>query len=608
MNKISNENNIFDQPTMIPSSQNFDEGQQSFVLPEIAGYDDLKEIGHGGMGTVYEAVQCSLSRKVAVKILNPGLSNDQTIVKRFQNEIRILARLDRHPSIVQVLDCGTSEQGQLYYVMELVTGKNGDTQTLRELISPQKKVASFINEKQTADLVLQVAEALQYAHENHIVHRDLKPENILIDDRFQLQAKVTDFGIAAWRATPEATELTSATSSFGTWAYMSPEQHRSASKIDHRADIYSLGVMIYEMLTGRLPMGAFVLPSKSNSSLNPNWDKLITAMLQQDPRDRPQNMQEVIDRVKTTIQHRKENTEISLERVVEIAISCVVSPLVFAYKNIAGASIFEGISQRKSSLPVQIFNIKSGGDAGERMTLTINNVEYAFRWCPVGTFRMGSPESELDRGNDEKQHRVTLSQGFWMQETEVTQEQWKSVMGSNPSHFKGSHLPVENVSWNDCQNYMRKLNALISSGYKFSLPTEAQWEYACRAGSTTVFSFGDTLNGYKANCNGNYPYGMSTKGTYLEKTVSVGSYYANDWGLYDMHGNIWEWCNDWYGDYLAGSVTDPTGANNGSFRVVRGGCWFISAKSCRSAFRGFGGPSGRLIGLGLRCSLVDKSK
>ncbi|MDR1267925.1 MAG: SUMF1/EgtB/PvdO family nonheme iron enzyme [Planctomycetaceae bacterium] len=574
------------------------------MLPEIAGYDDLKEIGHGGMGTVYEAVQRSLSRKVAVKILNPGLSNDQTIVKRFQNEIRILARLDRHPSIVQVLDCGTSVQGQLYYVMELVTGKNGDTQTLRELISPQKKVVSFINEKQAAELVLQIAEALKYAHENHITHRDLKPENILIDDRFQLQAKVTDFGIAAWRATPEATELTSATSSFGTWAYMPPEQHRSASKIDHRADIYSLGVMIYEMLTGRLPMGAFVLPSKSNSSLNPNWDKLITAMLQQDPRDRPQNMQEVIDRVKA-IRHRKENTEISLERITEFAIKCIVSPLDFAYRNKTVAAIFGGISQKKSSLPVQIFNIQSGSDAGERMTLNINDVEYAFRWCPAGTFLMGNLESESDRIYGEEQPQVTLSQGFWIQETEVTQEQWESVMGNNPSHCKGNRLPVEMVSWNNCQDYMKKLNVLISSNYQFSLPTEAQWEYACRAGSRTAFSFGDTLNGDKANCNGNcnYPCNMSIKGT-----TSVGSYQANAWGLYDMHGNVWEWCNDWYGDYPVGSVTDPMGVNNGSYYVFRGGSWSDDAENCRSAFRKYGLPTYWSKNLGLRCSLVDKSK
>jgi formylglycine-generating enzyme required for sulfatase activity len=243
------------------------------------------------------------------------------------------------------------------------------------------------------------------------------------------------------------------------------------------------------------------------------------------------------------------------------------------------------------------------------MTLTIEGVEYAFRWCPAGTFLMGSPESELNRKNNETQHQVTLSRGFWMQETEVTQEQWESVMGNNPSYFKGGRLPVEQVSWNDCQEYMRKLNALVSSDYdyEFSLPTEAQWEYACRAGRTTPFNFGSTLNGDKANCNGNYPYGTSTKGKYLDRTTSVGSYQANGWGLYDIHGNVCEWCSDWQGDYSTGSVTDPTGAD-GSDRVHRGGERNYGAGNCRSAYRHRSKPSAGYGYLGVRCSLVDTSK
>jgi formylglycine-generating enzyme required for sulfatase activity len=488
----------------------------------------------------------------------------------------------------------------------------------------------------------------------------LKPENILIDDRFQLQAKVTDFGIAAWRATPEATELTSATSSFGTWAYMPPEQHRSASKIDHRADIYSLGVMIYEMLTGRLPMGAFVLPSKANSSLNPNWDKLITAMLQQDPRDRPQNMQEVIDRVKTIQTKKSKVTEFSLERMAELAIRSVVSPLIFLFSNKKAAAIlgivalvcliiFTGMLNRenkndddspdtivvsvgenipaqpanstaevptnntsvntlpeRSSSPVTP-NVKSGRTAGERMVLKIKGVEYVFRWCPAGTFQMGSPESEKDRGDSETQHRVTLSRGFWMQETEVTQEQWESVMGNNPSNFKGGRLPVESVSWNDCQDYMRKLNALVSSDYEFSLPTEAQWEYACRAGSTTAYGFGESREQLKDYAwFGAYGVEEGLTASSGNTTNRVGQKKANGWGLYDMHGNVWEWCSDWYGDYPVGSVTDPTGANVGSYRVYRGGCWSNNARRCRSADRGGDGPTVRSYGLGVRCSLVDK--
>ena len=250
--------------------------------------------------------------------------------------------------------------------------------------------------------------------------------------------------------------------------------------------------------------------------------------------------------------------------------------------------------------------------AGERMTLTIKDVDYAFRWCPPGKFIMGSPTSEERRNRDETQHQVTLSRGFWMLETQVTQLMWESVMGSNPSKFNGINLPVEQVSWNDCQEYIQKLNSLLAgtpgvpSGFKFSLPTEAQWEYACRAGTSTPFNFGSTLNGDKANCDGNFPYGTSTKGQYLVKTTEVGSYPANAWGLYDMHGNVWEWCADWYGDYPRGVVIDPGGSPSGSLRVRRGGSWHSDAGDCRSADRDCHDPSSGNRSIGLRLSLVSQ--
>ena len=256
---------------------------------------------------------------------------------------------------------------------------------------------------------------------------------------------------------------------------------------------------------------------------------------------------------------------------------------------------------------------QGGKQAGERMVFTIKGVEYPFRWCPPGTFMMGSPKSEVGRGDDETQHQVTLTRGFWMLETEVTQLMWESVMANNPSRFKGSKkLPVEQVSWDDCQEFIKKLNSLLSTlkdvpaGSKVSLPTEAQWEYACRAGTATSFHFGSVLNGDKANCDGNYPYGTELKGQYLSKTSEVGSYPVNAWGLYDMHGNVWEWCLDCYGTYPSGSVTDPVGASTESSRVLRGGSWYFGTRHCRSAFRYDSDPSSRYFHIGLRLSLVHE--
>jgi formylglycine-generating enzyme required for sulfatase activity len=196
-----------------------------------------------------------------------------------------------------------------------------------------------------------------------------------------------------------------------------------------------------------------------------------------------------------------------------------------------------------------------------------------------------------------------------MLETQVTQLMWESVMGSNPSKFKGLNSPVETVSWYDCQKYIAKINdgRFAPAGYKFSLPTEAQWEYACRTGTTTPFNFGSVLNGDKANCNGNYPYGTSVKGKYLQRTTEVGSYPANAWGLSDMHGNVWEWCADWYGSYPGGgAVVNPVGSSTGSRRVFRGGGWNFNAGYCRSAYRDNGHSSLRGSVVGLRLSLVSQ--
>jgi formylglycine-generating enzyme required for sulfatase activity len=237
-----------------------------------------------------------------------------------------------------------------------------------------------------------------------------------------------------------------------------------------------------------------------------------------------------------------------------------------------------------------------------------------------GTFMMGSPKSEAGRAGDETQHRVTVS-GFYMGKYEVTQAEWKRVMGTNPSSFKGDNLPVECVSWFDAVAYCNKRSEMegLTPAYQingtdvtwnkdangYRLPTEAEWEYACRAGTTTPFSTGGNITTNQANYDGNYPYNGNAKGIYQQKTTSVGSFAPNAWGLYDMHGNVWEWCWDWYGSYQSDAQTNPTGATSGSFasgslRVSRGGSWDSNARSVRSAGRYHDIPDFRLNYLGFR--------
>jgi formylglycine-generating enzyme required for sulfatase activity len=227
-----------------------------------------------------------------------------------------------------------------------------------------------------------------------------------------------------------------------------------------------------------------------------------------------------------------------------------------------------------------------------------NSIGMKFRLIEPGTFMMGSPESEAGRGSNERQHQVTLTQPFYMGIYPVTQSEYQQIMGSNPSRFKGERHPVEKVSWEDATEFIKKLNGLLeerTAGRFYRLPTESEWEYACRAGSSTAYCCGDgeaRLGEYA------WYYGNSGR-----KTHPVGQKAANAWGFYDMHGNVWEWCSDWYGDYPSGSVMDPTGASTGSFRVYRGGCWYFVAAYCRSAFRNGLGPSFRYDFLGFRLAL-----
>jgi formylglycine-generating enzyme required for sulfatase activity len=218
---------------------------------------------------------------------------------------------------------------------------------------------------------------------------------------------------------------------------------------------------------------------------------------------------------------------------------------------------------------------------------------------PPGKYQMGSPEGEQERAKDEQQHEVEITKGFYLGKYEVAQEQYQAIMGQNPSYFQGKRLPVENVSWEQAVAFCGKLSS--RTGRLVRLPTEAEWEYACRAGTRSPFHFGAELNATQANCDGNFPYGTQEKGPDKQQTCEVGSYAPNAWGLYDMHGNVWEWCADWYKDeYAVEDKKDPTGSSNGDARVLRGGSWYRSASGCRAAYRFRCAPASHLEYYGFR--------
>ncbi|HNE18005.1 MAG TPA: SUMF1/EgtB/PvdO family nonheme iron enzyme, partial [Rhodocyclaceae bacterium] len=224
---------------------------------------------------------------------------------------------------------------------------------------------------------------------------------------------------------------------------------------------------------------------------------------------------------------------------------------------------------------------------------TVAGVTQRCRWIAPGSFRMGSPPDEVDRSSNETQHDVTLTRGYWLADSACTQALWQAVMGDNPSRFKADPAnPVEQVSWNDVHTFLDRLNAQVP-GLDAGLPSEAQWEYACRAGTTTPFSFGENITPEQVNYDGNRPYADGKKGLDRGQTVPVKSLPPNPWGLYEMHGNVYEWCADWFGDYPQGPQIDPSGPPEGVFRVLRGGSWSDFGQGCRAATRFWDGPGFR---------------
>ncbi|MBN2590029.1 MAG: SUMF1/EgtB/PvdO family nonheme iron enzyme [Sedimentisphaerales bacterium] len=235
-----------------------------------------------------------------------------------------------------------------------------------------------------------------------------------------------------------------------------------------------------------------------------------------------------------------------------------------------------------------------------------NTIGMELIYIPSGEFMMGSPSSEEKRKSDEgPQHRVTISKGFWMGVYEVTQAEYEAVMGSNPSYFKGDNLPVEQVSWNYAVEFCKKLTQ--KEGKTYRLPTEAEWEYSCRAGTTTPFNTGQTISTDQANYDGNYVYGNGREGIYLKKTTAVGSFQPNAFGLYDMHGSVWEWCQDWYDkNYYSNCPSiDPEGPSSGSSYVLRGGSWFFEPWYCRSAHRSMSSANLLSSSYGFRVVVLD---
>lgn len=567
----------------------------------------IRELGRGGMGVVYLAEHRLLGRPVAIKVIRRALVENPDAVERFRREARAAAAFD-HPNIVRAYDA--ERAGELHLlVMEYVEGL-----TLAQVLEHD----GALPVPQACRCARQAALALQHAFEKGMVHRDLKPHNLMLVPG-QGAVKVLDFGLAGLASEqPRGKGLTAENAVMGTPEYIAPEQATDARQADIRADIYSLGCTLYCLLTGRPP---FVEPTAMRTILAhldrepvplrrvcPDMPATLSAvvarMMAKEPADRYQTPGEVAAELAPYCESGK-------YLAVALTSPKPEGPQITPAGAIGGKR--ERVRPDAARLPRRVAGLVAalavlGLVAGIFLLLprltdkTItNSLGMRLVLIPAGNFVMGSADTEPGREAQEgPRHRVRITGPFYMGEYEVTQSEYEKVMGENPSNNPGARNPVEGVLWAEAAEFCRRLSGLPEEKQakrRYRLPTEAEWEYACRAGAATAFAFGDSLSTEQANFNAvAEPDGAVLKPPGpVGRTAKVGSYKPNAWGLYDMHGNVFEWVSDAHDDaYYANSPQqDPNGpANPTGFRVLRGGSWWTGVNCCRSAFRKRGGGAG----------------
>ncbi|MBF0199171.1 MAG: SUMF1/EgtB/PvdO family nonheme iron enzyme, partial [Planctomycetes bacterium] len=623
-----------------------------------------------------------LKRNVAIKVIKQELVDQNDFKERFLNEAVLVAKMN-HSNIVNIYSVG-EEEGILYQVMEYIDGVPLDKMP----VVNRKDFSGLI------DIFSQILNGLEVAHQQKIIHRDLKPSNIIINKKGEV--KILDFGISL--SLSNDTRMTVPGTILGTLAYLAPEvvngQDASMS-----SDIYALGIVFYELLTGKRPFSAET-PFKTLENIrkdeledpqifNPNipskLSDIILRMSAKDSKNRPKSIPEIkhhfsqmnlnektadpilsinpeghesqlikfgvksddvgnviglarkiheeknaegrkseensdflgastlvdighefelddddirqaIERTKeksnSDTKTTKETTSSGYYRIAVFLLLIVTSGVIvfsFLYTNIAHYFYNHEAGMSLTTQEAPSPNIPSFGEK-----YIIPGIELTLMPIESGQFSMGSDSGTFF---EKPAHDVHISRPFWIGRTEVTQAQWEYLMLSNPSFFVHHQKPVERVSWEDAVYFTKQLTAKeklagrIPKGYEYRLPTETEWEYSCRAGSNDNLT--DAMQ-YMA-----WFYDNSDA-----QTQPVATKTPNAWGLHDFHGNVWEWCIDWGGNYSSASITNPTGPSSGTQRILRGGGWDYSAYSCRATHRIKYPPSAREFNFGFRIVLA----
>jgi formylglycine-generating enzyme required for sulfatase activity len=572
----------------------------------------LKILGQGGFGRAFIGVDEALPSRpycVIKQFFPADLSSAVKAAELFQQEAIRLDDLGKHPQI-PTLFAHLEHEGCQYLIQEFVDGQ--------DLLKELREQGSF-SEAKIRMLLADLLPVLQFIHDRNVIHRDIKPENIIRrrspSNSGALSGSIAignhvlvDFGAAKFVT---AAAMMETGTHIGSAVYVAPEQIRG--KAIFASDIYSLGVTCIHLLTNASPFELMDMDGTwiwrdflENTSISPVLGQVLDRMIASAPSHRYQTAQAVLSDLKNLTSSSSQSNRPRFQRptYLKAGAKTLITPIA-PPKSQPTQAIAPSLSQFSFETAIVTVNrnaigkltknqlqISTRQKTGKIYVENLGNVQgkpigLEMVFIPAGRFQIGSPINELEHSEEESPRHIVNIPPFFMSRFPITQRQWKILMDNNPAIFIGnSDRPVETVTWDDTQLFCQKLAE--RTGRPYRLPSESEWEYACRAGTLTAFGFGETIAANLANYNSASPYKYAPQGVSNSSTSEVGTYPANGFGLHDMHGNVWEWCADnWHDDYdlLPKDGSAWTQGGDLSCRVIRGGSWRDPAHYCRSAKR-----------------------
>ena len=587
-------------------------------------YTVEKVLGQGGFGITYKvsanlqvenvtirtyfAVKeffmsdaCERNENDSICYSSPVKDKVEESRKDFLAEAQRLNKISlEHPNIIHVNEVFEANN-TVYYVMEYL-----DAGSLRSYVREH----GALSENEALAIMMPIMNAVDYLHQHRMTHLDIKPDNVMLKhdpDTGEIIPVLIDFGLSKHydkNGNPTSTMRASGFSD----GYAPVEQYTGIYTFSPQADVYALAATLYYALVGKDPVIATELSEeKIRAALNGKSNHVVSAIVEAMRMHKGERtlsvrkMMQTLDGVSSEPLNKTKQAKTHKTKRIKLEENEAHSEKTQEwFRNHAlwiggGVLALVGIIFIWYLFSPNSKNLSPFATVGETIKIPVKNgINIEMVKVEAGTFMMGATSEMKDPDDEEKPvHQVTLTNDYYMSKYEVTQALWEAVMGSNPSKYKGDNLPEKMVSWNDCQEFISKLNSL--TGRKFRLSTEAEWEYAARGGKKS--------RSYQYSGSSNISDVVWYKDNSANKTHPVGTKQANELGIYDMSGNVYEWCSDWYGSYSSFSQTNPTGSYSGAFRVLRGGGWGSFAWFCCLSFRRNFAPDFRHYDLGLRLAL-----